>query len=118
MQISYLTANTLPRGILSLLGADVGAGPVASNELPGPHLANPAARLWGWTTGCIQPAKGAWQRAHCIAAGYPAGARCAVVVLRGRDRRFWAGHWGAKLAAPTLRFLAPEELEALGPPEA
>lgn len=53
----------------------------------------------------------------CVLAGYPPGVRHATVVLRGRDLRFWRGHYGAKLAAPSLRFMAPAELEALGAPE-
>ena len=35
---------------------------------------------------------------------YPAGARRAIVVLRGKDSQFWAGNYGAKFASPSLAF--------------
>lgn len=33
-----------------------------------------------------------------------AGVRRAIIVLRGKDDAFWAGHYGAKFAAPELHF--------------
>lgn len=35
------------------------------------------------------------------------GVRRAVVLLAGSERRFWAGEYGCKFAAPVLRFVAP-----------
>lgn len=48
-----------------------------------------------------------WRRQVLRLAGYPPGVRRAVVLLRGTERRFWSGHYGAKFAAPALRFLPP-----------
>ena len=46
----------------------------------------------------------------------PRGSRRALVVLGGRDARFWAGHYGAKYAAPELTFdlRRPQEEEGGG----
>ena len=45
------------------------------------------------------------------------GARRALVYLRGRDTAFWAGAYGAKFAAPSLRFVPGGEV-ALDPDDA
>jgi len=42
--------------------------------------------------------------AHAVDAT-PRGARYAVLLLRGSDTRFWAGHYGTKLACAELRLL-------------
>lgn len=68
-----------------------------------------AGILHSWSTGCVHPGLGRWQRAECVMAGYPQGVRRAVVVLQGRDRRYWAGHYGAKFALPCLHFWAPDD---------
>lgn len=47
-----------------------------------------------------------WHR-QTVRLAAPPGVRRAVVLLRGSERRFWAGHYGAKFAAPALRFLPP-----------
>ncbi len=39
------------------------------------------------------------------------------MLLRGKDRQFWAGHYGAKFASAELRFLRREELPAFGAEE-
>jgi hypothetical protein len=38
----------------------------------------------------------------------------AIVLLRGKDRQFWAGHYGSKFASAELRFLRRDELPAFG----
>ena len=56
------------------------------------------------TTHMIATVPQAWQRSVLRLAGYPPGVRRALVVLRGREERYWAGHYGAKFSAPALRF--------------
>ncbi len=48
-----------------------------------------------------------WRRQAVMLEGYPPGVRRALVLLRGTERQFWSGHYGAKFAAPSLRFLPP-----------
>jgi hypothetical protein len=48
--------------------------------------------------------QGAWCLFSHIFKGYGPGVRRAIVVLRGKDERFWAGHYGCKYAAPELHF--------------
>ena len=45
-----------------------------------------------------------WRRQELRVEGYKPGVRRAVVVLAATDGRFWAGHYGAKFASPSLRF--------------
>ena len=45
-------------------------------------------------------------------AGYPAGVRRALVVLRAKDNDWWAGHYGGKYSKPQLRFISPRLLPA------
>lgn len=45
-----------------------------------------------------------WQLLRVRVAGYPAGARRAIVMLGGKDAKFWAGHYGAKFLGPCLHF--------------
>lgn len=48
-----------------------------------------------------------WRRQVLRLEAYQAGVRRAVVLLRARGQLFWSGHYGAKLSAPALRFVAP-----------
>lgn len=45
-----------------------------------------------------------WRRRTLRATVAARGVRRAVVLLAGSERRFWAGEYGCKLAAPVLRF--------------
>ncbi len=49
-----------------------------------------------------------WQRQVLQVQGYQPGMRRAVVVLRSKDTRFWAGQYGIKFSAPVLRFSRPQ----------
>ena len=59
--------------------------------------------LASWTSGHLDPPRGAWTRVRGTLR-LPPGTRRALLVLGGRDTRFWAGHYGAKFAAPELVF--------------
>lgn len=58
------------------------------------------------------PHQGHWLQYTTVLKDYPRGVRRALVVLRGADTQFWAGHYGAKFAAPRLRVLLPGAVEA------
>ncbi len=60
----------------------------------------------------VRMERGRWKAAVVGFAGYGPGVRRAVVVLRGRDVQFWAGHYGAKFSSAQLRFLALDAVRA------
>ena len=70
----------------------------------------PGAVIHFWLPGCLHAASSGemtavpqqWGRQALRLVGYPPGVRRAVVLLSGSEPRFWAGHYGAKLASPRL----------------
>ncbi len=60
-----------------------------------------------WTTGQKPAPAQQWQQEELRVEGYGRGVRRAVVLLRGTELCFWAGHYGAKFSAPSLRFVKP-----------
>ena len=65
-----------------------------------------------FNSGFVQPPNGEWAVArHTVPAGsYEAGVRRAVIVVRATDVPSWAGHYGAKVAAPWLSFGLPQHM--------
>lgn len=59
--------------------------------------------LASWSAPPLDPPRGGWMRVTGTLR-LPPGTRRALFVLGGRDTRFWAGHYGAKFAAPCVRF--------------
>ena len=59
-----------------------------------------------WDSGMLKldPQDNTWKLATHTFRGYPAGIRRAIIVLKGKDEPWWAGHYGAKFAAPELHF--------------
>ncbi len=59
-----------------------------------------------WDSGMLRldPQDNNWKLATHTFRGYPAGIRRAIIVLKGKDEPWWAGHYGAKFAAPELHF--------------
>lgn len=57
-----------------------------------------------WSSGQLATMQNTWLCASYTFKGYQPGVRRALVVLRGKDGRFWAGHYGSKFAAPELLF--------------
>ncbi len=62
--------------------------------------------LTHWESGPIplEPQNNAWRLVTHTFNDYPAGVRRAIIVLKGKDHRVWAGWYGAKFAAPELHF--------------
>ena len=52
----------------------------------------------------LDPQDNNWKLATHTFRGYPASIRRAIIVLKGKDEPWWAGHYGAKFAAPELHF--------------
>lgn len=67
-------------------------------------LGQPRARLRRMGTVAVERQR--WTRHELRVEGYPAGMRRAIVVLVSTERQNWAGHYGAKVASPALRFVA------------
>jgi hypothetical protein len=98
-------------------GAQAAAGLVlldGEEVLPpyGPRIDWAGRGLAAWASGDRTAPTGGWARLvgrvdapRTGVATEGRGARRALVFLRGRDTAFWAGHYGAKWAAPSLRFL-------------
>ncbi|EIE27682.1 hypothetical protein COCSUDRAFT_64332 [Coccomyxa subellipsoidea C-169] len=57
-----------------------------------------------WKSGSLTTQPGNWKLSCHTFKGYSAGVRRAILVLRGKDDRFWAGHYGSKFSAPELYF--------------
>lgn len=78
----------------------------AANPLISANVHVPSSSSYHFHSGrFLLPHLNHWHRfAH--ACSIPKGARSAVVLLSGRDRQFWAGHFGAKFASAELTFLS------------
>ncbi|KAK9917242.1 hypothetical protein WJX75_002224 [Coccomyxa subellipsoidea] len=57
-----------------------------------------------WRSGALTTEPGSWRLSSHTFTGYSMGVRRAILVLRGKDERFWAGHYGSKFSAPELYF--------------
>ena len=85
----------------------------------GDHWTWPGGVHVHYNSGFVRAPNNQWAEVcHKVPAGsYEPGARRAVVVIRATDQPSWAGHYGAKLAAPWLSFGLPPPLPAAQPAE-
>ena len=78
-------------------------------------LSCPCPAVEAWQQGCaaadstgeMSAVPQRWSRQQLRVEGYPPGVHRAVAVLRSKSGHLWAGHYGCKVAAPTLRFALP-----------
>ncbi|BDA48500.1 probable f-box only protein 6 [Coccomyxa sp. Obi] len=57
-----------------------------------------------WDSGVVPTERGGWKCSWHTFTAYSKGVRRAILVLRGKDEQFWAGHYGSKFSAPELHF--------------
>lgn len=94
--------------VLALLGSS------PANPLMAASIHVPSESSYHFHSGrFFLPQLNHWHRfAH--ACEIPKGARSAVVLLSGRDRSFWAGHYGAKFTSAELTFLSGSKEQYVG----
>lgn len=62
------------------------------------------AKVGWWNSGVLDAPPDGWERARFVFAPV-AGARFVLVIVCGKDSRFWAGEYGAKVAEVSVRIL-------------